>query len=218
MLIQCDFDGTIITSNMSVLLREHFAHDGWQKIEEDYLSGLLTVEQSNILQYRLLKRDEEELREFVRRHAELRPGFTEFVHHCQKTGIPMIVVSSGLDFYIKITLEMAELDGLEIHSAHASFTNDGIAVTYRDPAGKLIDSGFKEGRLALLKERDSQIVYIGDGLSDVTAACQADHVFARDKLVNLLAARSIKCNPFSDFRDITGQLCSIDGSSIDKTS
>jgi 2-hydroxy-3-keto-5-methylthiopentenyl-1-phosphate phosphatase len=39
MIIQCDFDGTIIRNNLSVLIREHFAPDAWRAIEADYLEG-----------------------------------------------------------------------------------------------------------------------------------------------------------------------------------
>ncbi|GAH48434.1 unnamed protein product, partial [marine sediment metagenome] len=55
MIIQCDFDGTIIRNNLSVLLREHFARGNWRRIEDDYLHGKLTVEQSNKLQFALIK-------------------------------------------------------------------------------------------------------------------------------------------------------------------
>ena len=57
MIIQCDFDGTIISNNLSVLLRERYACGDWQKIDSDYLHGHLTVEQSNKLQFALIKED-----------------------------------------------------------------------------------------------------------------------------------------------------------------
>ena len=43
MIIQCDFDGTIIKNNLSVLIREYFAPEAWQAIEVDYLEGRITV-------------------------------------------------------------------------------------------------------------------------------------------------------------------------------
>ncbi len=35
MIIQCDFDGTITRKNLSILLRENFAHGGWQKLADE---------------------------------------------------------------------------------------------------------------------------------------------------------------------------------------
>ena len=51
MIIQCDFDGTIIRNNLSVLIRERFAPDAWRAIEVDYLEGRITVEESNKRQF-----------------------------------------------------------------------------------------------------------------------------------------------------------------------
>ncbi len=99
MIIQCDFDGTIISNNLSILLREKYACGDWQKIDSDYLRGHLTVEQSNKLQFALIKEPKERLQEFVRQHIELRPGFVEFVRYCQESAIPFTIVSSGLNFY-----------------------------------------------------------------------------------------------------------------------
>jgi len=51
MIIQCDFDGTIIENNLSVLIREYFAPEAWRAIETDYLEGRITVEESNRRQF-----------------------------------------------------------------------------------------------------------------------------------------------------------------------
>ena len=206
MIIQCDFDGTITRNNLSVLLREEYACGDWQKIEADYLHGHLTVEQSNRLQFSFIKEPKEKLQEFVRRHIEVRPGFVEFVRYCRESAIPFVIVSSGLDFYIEAVLAEIGMPGLELHCGHTSFDKDGIIVTYTGPEGNTINRGFKKKYLARLKKRGKNIVYIGDGLSDLEAARQADHVFATGHLVKLLGGQSIPCRSFSDFHDLLHQL------------
>ncbi len=74
MIIQCDFDGTIIKNNLSVLIREKYACSDWQRIDSDYLHGYLTVEQSNKLQFALIKEPKERQQAFVRQHIELTSG------------------------------------------------------------------------------------------------------------------------------------------------
>ena len=206
MIIQCDFDGTITRNNLSVLLREKYACDDWQRIDSDYLHGHLTVEQSNQLQFLLIKEPKEKLQEFVRQHIEVKPGFMEFVRYCQESAIPFVIVSSGLDFYIEPVLLEIGMPDLELHCGHTSFGKDGIIVTYTDPEGNIINRGFKNKYLAWLKKRGKNIIYIGDGLSDLEAACQADHVFATDHLVKLLGGQSIPWHRFSDFHDLLHQL------------
>ncbi len=202
MIIQCDFDGTIIRNNLSVLLRETFAQGDWQKIDSAYLHGHLAVEQSNKLQFALIKEPKERLQEFVRQHIELRPGFVEFVRDCQESAIPFVIVSSGLDFYIKPVLAQISMPDLELHCGKTFFGKDGIMVSYYDPGGNIIKKGFKGKHLSSLKKRGNNVVYIGDGLSDLEAARQADYVFATGHLSKLLSLESVLYYPFSNFKDV----------------
>ena len=206
MIIQCDFDGTIIRNNLSILLRETFAHSDWQKIELDYLQGHLTVEQSNKLQFAFIKEPKEKLQEFVRQHIEVRPGFVEFVRYCRDTSTPLVIVSSGLDFYIEPVLAEIGTPDLELHCGQTSFGENGVAVSYTDPEGNIINEGFKKTYLASLKKRGRNIIYIGDGLSDLEAARDADHVFATGHLLKLLRAESVLCSVFFDFYDLLRQV------------
>ncbi len=206
MIIQCDFDGTIIRNNLSVLLREKYACGDWQKIDSDYLHGHLTVEQSNKLQFALIKEPKERLQAFVRQHIELRSGFVEFVRHCQESAIPFAIVSSGLDFYIEPVLVEIGMPDLELHCGRTSFSSDGINVSYYDPEGNVLNQGFKKKYLTWLRKRGTNIIYLGDGLSDLEAARQADHVFATGHLPDLLDAYSIAHSAFSDFYDLIHQV------------
>jgi 2-hydroxy-3-keto-5-methylthiopentenyl-1-phosphate phosphatase len=206
MLVQCDFDGTITRNNLSTLLRESFARGDWRGIDARYLRGELTVERSNALQYALIREPREKLQTFVCEHIDLRPGFSNFVTYCRREGISFVIVSSGLDFYIEPVLARMGLPDLELHCGQATFGEDGIAVRYVDPEGKVIDSGFKVSYLTWLRERDSTVIYLGDGNSDVEAARQADHVFATGVLRHLLEAQSVPATPFADFCDVLRQV------------
>ncbi len=202
MIIQCDFDGTIIRNNLSVLLRDTFAQGDWQSIESDYLLGQLTVEQSNILQFAFIKEPKEKLQEFVSQHIELRSGFLEFVRYCRKNAIPIVIVSSGLDFYIKPVLAQISMPDLELHCGKTFFGKDGIIVSYYDSEDNIIKKGFKRKHLSSLKKRGNNVVYIGDGLSDLESARQADYVFATGHLSKLLSLESVLYYPFSNFKDV----------------
>lgn len=207
MIIQCDFDGTIITNNMSLLLREEFAAGEWRKINNDYLHGHLTVEQSNKLQYALIKEPKEKLQEFVRQHIELRPGFLEFASYCRDADILFVIVSSGLDFYIEPVLTQIGMSNLELHCGQTSFGKDGIIVSYTDPEGNIINEGFKKKYLAWLKKQGGSVIYMGDGLSDLEAASTADHAFATGDLPPLLSANQVSHHTFSDFHDMPHRIC-----------
>ena len=206
MIVQCDFDGTIIKNNLSLLLRERFAIGDWQRIESEYLRGQLTVEVSNIRQYTLIKESRQKLQKFSRHSVEVSPGFLEFAEYCRVAGVGLVIVSSGLDFYIEAVLDKLGVSDLELHCAQTSFSQDGIVVSYLDPQGNIIEQGFKEKWLAWLRRRGDSVTYIGDGLSDLEAASVADHVFAISHLGRLLSANSVTHRTFSDFHDILRQM------------
>ncbi len=206
MIVQCDFDGTITTNNLSLLLRERFAIGDWQKIESDYLRGQLTVEVSNMRQYALIKESREKLQEFARQNVEVRLGFLEFTELCRIAGVRLVIVSSGLDFYIEAALDKIGASDLELHCARTAFGEDGIVVSYLDPEGNIIEEGFKKKWLAWLKGQSDSVTYIGDGLSDLEVACAADHVFATGHLHTLLSTASVPHHTFSDFHDILRQM------------
>ena len=143
MIIQCDFDGTIIRNNLSVLTRERFAPEAWRDIETDYLEGRITVEESNRRQFALIKEPKARLQEFIRCHIDVRQDFPEFTANCEATGNHLVVVSSGLDFYIETVLSEIGMPNIELYCGKTEFTEKGIMVSYTDQEGNTIEHGFK---------------------------------------------------------------------------
>jgi len=208
MIIQCDFDGTIIRNNLSVLIREHFAPQVWRAIETDYLDGRITVEESNRRQFALIKEPKERLQGFVRSHIDVRQGFPEFAADCGAKGNHLVIVSSGLDFYIEAVLNELGMSGIEMYCGKTEFTEKGIMVSYHDHDGNNIRCGFKINYLNWLKQRGETIIYIGDGLSDLEAAHNADYVFATGHLATLLKGEQTPWSHFDSFFDIRNSLTS----------
>ena len=206
MIIQCDFDGTIIKNNLSILIREHFAPDSWQAIEADYLLGKITVEESNRRQFALIKEPKERLQEFVRCHIDVRKGFCEFNAECKVKGNQLVIVSSGLDFYIETVLTELGISDIELYCGKTDFNKNGITVRYIAKNGNTIQQGFKINYLNWLKQRDKIIIYIGDGLSDLEAAHYANYVFATGHLAILLKEEHLSWSSFYDFFDIKNRL------------
>jgi 2-hydroxy-3-keto-5-methylthiopentenyl-1-phosphate phosphatase len=206
MLIQCDFDGTIIKHNLGVLFRETFAVGDWKSIETAYAQRHITVEECNRWQYRLIREPLESLQDFTCRYAEVRPGFSEFVDYCQHNNISLVIVSNGVDFYIQTVLARIDMSHLELHCGQGVFSGDGIIVSYKDPEGHPLDNSFKGRYLKWLRGRDSTIVYLGDGYSDIEPASQADHVLATGALPDMLEAESVAATPFDDFYDVIREI------------
>ena len=175
-------------------------------MEEEYVSGKYSVEQSNVRQFALIKAEQTEIEEFVRGSVALRRGFQEFVRYCARQEVRLVVVSSGLDLYIGPALERWGLTHLEVHSGRARATPEGIIVQYVDPLGAVITAGFKESYLRHLKRQGNTVIYVGDGLSDRVPASEADFVIARSKLAEILTGKNLPYLAFDDFADVEGHV------------
>ena len=206
LLVQCDFDDTITIGNVSALIRTAFAPDEWREMEDEYHAGLYSVEESNIRQFALVRAARTEIEDYVRTHVIVRDGFEEFVRYCRREGIRLAVVSSGLDLYIRPTMQRLGLERLKVSSGKAHVNRSGIQVEYTGPSGKSLRRAFKESFLRHFKTSGYTVIYIGDGLSDIVPATEADFVIARSDLEHHFRDNALPCYTFRTFKDVVGHV------------
>lgn len=206
-LVQCDFDGTILMDNLGDKLLRVYAPDAWQRFSDEYRAGRIPLESYNRGAFSNVKEDRETLEKFALEYGEMRAYFPELVEYCRKAGHQFVIVSNGLDFYIAACLEKFGLKGLPYHSGHAHFSPSGIEVKYPSPGDRLpIDTGFKAAHVDFFTNKGHKVVYIGDGLSDCLPASKASYAFARGSLLDYCQRNNVRHSPFEDFRDVVGVL------------
>ena len=66
----------------------------------------------------------------------------------------------------------------------------------------MITSGFKDAYVRRFKQSGDTVIYIGDGLSDIRPAMEADFVMARSTLAEHLRANDVPHFPFNNFVDV----------------
>jgi 2,3-diketo-5-methylthio-1-phosphopentane phosphatase len=202
LIVQCDFDDTITDGNVSLAIREAFGIGDWHRLEKEYVAGSRSVEESNIIQYAMVRASTVALSEFLSTQVVVRDGFEEFADKCQREGTRLVVVSSGLDVYIHPTMKRLGLGHLEVHSGTATVTGSGMQIEYADPSGNSITRGFKESFLREFKRKGHTVIYIGDGLSDIVPASEADFVIARSTLERHFVANGLPHYSFGTFEDV----------------
>lgn len=101
-VIFCDFDGTITERDVNIMLLEAFApRAAWQPFVDKLHSGEMTIAQGMQACYDLMPANQRaEYEAFVDAHVRLRDGFGAFARACHAAGVPLVVVSGGLDFFI----------------------------------------------------------------------------------------------------------------------
>lgn len=211
-IIQCDFDSTIAADDVSFMILDAFADSSWRNHLAEYRSGRIPVGIFNSRCFSMVKADEKTLLEHVlmRNGVSIRPGFTELLDYCARNGLEFVVVSNGLDFYIKAILKKAGLKNIEVHAAETEFGPDGLKVRYVGPDGREVQDGFKKTYTELFLSRGYRVIYIGDGYSDIVPATCAHHIFARDDLLAHCRKERVTCLPFDDLSDVVKGLKQLD--------
>ncbi len=209
MIIQSDFDGTITEEDVSFILLDTFAQGDWRKLFQQYRRNKMSVGDFNTKAFALVKADSGEMLRVARDEVRLRAGLHKLVDYCQERGFRFLIVSNGLDFYIKSILESVGLGNIEVHAAQTRFHPGGLQVQYIGPDGNPLSKGFKEAYTKVFLKQGYRVVYVGNGPSDIASASLAQHIFARDGLLEGCKEKKLSCQPFDDLNDIVRGLESL---------
>jgi 2-hydroxy-3-keto-5-methylthiopentenyl-1-phosphate phosphatase len=205
-LVQCDFDGTITKEDISFVLLDTFAQGDWRRLLREYEEHRISVGEFNTKAFAMVKADKHRLVEALQGNVKVRAGFHELVSYCLEKGLRLVIVSNGLDFYIRAVLKELGLGDVEVYAAQASFHPAGMRVRYVGPDGKRVNDGFKEAYIESFLRLGYRVIYIGNGDSDIAPAKYAHHVFATGDLLAYSKENNLDCKPFKDFGDIVKYL------------
>ena len=203
-LVQCDFDGTITTEDVSFLLMDTFTDGNWREMLKEYQQDRISVGAFNTRAFAMIKEDKQTLLDFISSsgRVKIRPGFPELLGYCSRKGLEFVIVSNGQDFYIDAILKNMGIRDIEFFAATSSFTPDGLAVDYIGPAGKVVMDCFKETYTELFLNKGYRVIYVGNGASDFPPAKLSHHVFATDDLLRRCEESDLDCLPFNDLNDV----------------
>ncbi len=209
--VLCDFDGTIALEDVTDSILERFALDGWQDIEAQWKDGLIGSRECMARQVALIRATPVELDDHLDGVA-IDPAFPDFVAACRADGVPLTVVSDGLDYAIRRVLGRHGIADLPILANRLEFSaprqfrlafphaNAACATASGTCKCKIAESQTAGRALSLL---------IGDGASDMCAAGSVDLVFAKDKLLAYCSDKGLPFVAFRDFRHASELLATL---------
>ena len=182
-VVQCDFDGTITDEDVSFMMLDAYAEGDWRTMLKEYRDGKISVGRFNTQAFAMVKADRESLLEFTHRTMKLRPGLSELVAACHGKNFRFVIISNGLDFYIKDILRNIGLGDIEVLAAETRFLPGGLDARYIGPGEVQMDDGFKEAYVDLFLEEGYRVIYMGNGVSDIASAIKCHHIFATAELL-----------------------------------
>jgi 2-hydroxy-3-keto-5-methylthiopentenyl-1-phosphate phosphatase len=205
-LIQCDFDGTVTEEDAAFYLLDEFAQGDWRRVLQEYKQRKISVADFSVRVFAMVKADKPTLLDTLKDRVKIRAGFHDLVDYCLRRGFRFVIVSNGLDFYIRAVLRDFGLGNIEVHAAQPAFHPEGMEVKYVGPGGEKLREGFKETYTKLFLKLGYRVIYIGNGDSDIAPAQYAAHVFATDELLALCGESNLRCEPFETFFDVVNGL------------
>ncbi len=205
-LVQCDFDGTITEEDVSFVLLDGFAQGDWRQLLQDYKNHRIPVGQFNTQAFAMVKADRLTLLKAMEGKVKVRDGLNRLATYCSRKDIRLVIVSNGLDFYVKAVLREFALENLETYAARTRFHADGLKVQYIGPDGRRLDDGFKEAYIKSFLKEGYRVTYVGNGDSDIKPAKYAYQILARDELLAYYRENNLNCISFEDLNDVVRAL------------
>ncbi|MBU0984885.1 MAG: MtnX-like HAD-IB family phosphatase [candidate division Zixibacteria bacterium] len=205
----CDFDGTIARRDVGYNMFHHFSGGRNDALLPGWMSGELSTRDCLRLEAEMVRVEPDEFFAYIDQF-DLDPGFADLERLCRENETPLMVISEGLDTYIKRLLTVNGLGHLPVVCNVGHFENGGLRIEFPYTNRSCTRCGSCKGeRIAEIRHTlppETQIVFVGDGYSDACAAAEADILFAKKDLVDYCVKRKIMYNEFSNFHDVTGML------------
>ncbi|OUL37113.1 2-hydroxy-3-keto-5-methylthiopentenyl-1-phosphate phosphatase [Nostoc sp. T09] len=199
-IVFCDFDGTITEEETFVAVLKNFAPELSAKLLPEMYARRLTLRQGvrQILASIPSSRYSEIL-EFTQIQP-IRPGFVELLDFLEFQGVPLVVISGGLRGMVETVLDSLVQRVHAIHAVDVDTSSTHLKVISPYEGGTELIAKVQ----IMSKYPAYQKIAIGDSITDLNMALEANVVFARDRLAEYLDEHKkpyIHWDNFSQVRD-----------------
>lgn len=204
--ILCDFDGTISREDVIDALLEKYGRPGWQSLEAQWRAGHIGSRECMQGQVRLLALDRATLDAHLDQ-VQIDPGFAAFVGQVHAAGLPLRIVSDGMDYAIHRILANHGLPALPVVANQLRWCGDHWELTSPHQADGCRSGTCKCSFAAQARASQApRVLMIGDGASDFCVAGRADFVFAKHRLRTHCSDAGIAHAAIDSFHDASALL------------
>ncbi|MCX5709486.1 MAG: MtnX-like HAD-IB family phosphatase [Candidatus Omnitrophica bacterium] len=197
-----DFDNTISTCDVFDNMLPRFSRDDlWVSLEKKWKKGHIGSRACLEGQIKGLSIDKVALNKYLS-GIKLDPYFRKIVNGLSASGVKIIVLSDNFDYILKRIFKLNGIKGLKVYSNKLKLGKDALIPIFPYTSDTChICAHCKTKNLLANIGRDSIIIYIGDGRSDVCPAQYADIVFAKDELLEFFKERKMTCFAYKSLKD-----------------
>ncbi len=206
-IVLTDFDGTACRIDIGENLMRKHAGPEWPALIADWKAGRITTTQCFTRECELAGLTRETVLTFARKQS-LEPSFLAFRDVLRPQGIPLVILSDGLDLYIELLLQQHGIRDVAFFANHAAFPEGHLMPEFpyfEEGCGSC--GNCKGSHIRRYKQEGySPVIFVGDGLSDRCVVGKADTLFAKDDLLDHVRKEGAEAIPFNDFHDVHREL------------
>jgi 2,3-diketo-5-methylthio-1-phosphopentane phosphatase len=184
------------------MLAKFSRDERWLQLEKKWQQGLIGSRACLKGQLSCLSLAKDELDRYLR-GIRLDPYFKRLYRLLVSRKIKTFILSDNFDYIIKRILERHGLKGLRVYANRLRPKGKTFITEFPFSArGCFFCAHCKKKNLLAKAGKDSIIIYIGDGRSDICPARHADIVFAKDELLQHYRLKTSRCRSYRSLRDI----------------
>lgn len=191
-LIACDFDGTVNKIDVGSSLVKALFPEQWEYINKAYQAGKL----SNLEIYRdilapAFKNNGGDPAKIIPKFLRSAGGFQDFYQFCGDAGYELIILSDGFDLYIREFLKKYVLD-IKFYANRMVKNGGGYVLEFPNINNDCAVCGTcKTGLIKQLKKQYREIVYVGDGDSDICPSLISSVFFGKKKALKKVRSMAV---------------------------
>lgn len=202
-----DFDNTITVSDVLDDAIKRFAVDkSWIELEEAWGAGKIGSRECLSGQLRSVRVSKNEFFQYLTT-VKIDPFFKKILEFLQTKAIKPVILSDNFLFMVRRILKKQGITGIKIYSNRGSFSGNRFKLSFPYLNKKCLRCAHCKRNSLLDNSKKSDFkIYVGDGLSDLCAAQEADLVFAKDSLLAHFKKTKRPCVAFKTLRDVYNYL------------
>ena len=202
-----DFDNTITCGDVLDGIIEKFAiDDRWRALEEDWAAGRIGARACLEGQLSVLRASWPALVQHLD-GIRLDPGFAALRDLLRRERVELTVVSDNFDLFVGHILQQQGLGDVAYRANHLEIAADRLLPSFPFGNPDCPDCAHCKKIHFLPPHHDArQVIFIGDGRSDICPARHADIVFAKTGLLSYLQGAKIPCLAYDDLTGVVATL------------
>jgi 2,3-diketo-5-methylthio-1-phosphopentane phosphatase len=208
-----DFDGTITRGDVGNIFFRTFGGTACDELVRRFRAGEINARECFLGEAKAMGRVSSGALEDIVDAQEIDPSFKDLVAFCRERGVELLIVSDGLDYYIRRILGRNGCPEVPFVSNIATLVRPGedsraevsVAFPHSDAVCDRCACCKRNVMLTASGEEDI-IAYAGEGFSDRCPVRYADIVFAKDVLQTYCQNENISYYPYATFDDVVARL------------